>query len=269
MEIDGGRVLWGALFTANEVTALTNLVREPATDSSDVPPQYLCLFAWKDHRWVFRQFLGNAYGLEIHYRKDYPSIFLQATYKTGRYEGEFFSWSYDEKKERLVPTDFEDWGPFYLAGNYLCLLRGYERRAHDISHWIYAYRDGHKGALLATVHEVDTGPFEVNFLDQIRGKRVAWSFTPHDHESGSISVSVGNESDTAEPPRQGEIACEGDCSVGYFFELLTGLSANILNDKWCDELPRRPLKRIPIHATGDKEIVQRLQWPPFKTARPK
>jgi hypothetical protein len=269
MKTDNGKVLWGTLFTANEVAALTDLAPGPATGPFDYPPQYCCLFVWKDHRWIFRQFLGNAYGLELHYRKDRPSVFLQATRQTGRYEGDYFSWYYDEKTGRLVQTNFEDWGPSYLAGNYLCLTNGYERTSHEEMHSIYGYRDGRKGALLATVDERDTGPFEIAFPDPKTGEMVTWSFNPRDDDDGTIPVCISTKSDPSGALNQGEITVKGDYSTGYFLELLTGLSPKLLDDEWLDELPRRPSQRIPIQATGSAEIVRRLQWPQTKSAQSK
>lgn len=262
MKTDKGKVLWGTLFKANEVAALTDMAPEPAAEPYDYPPQYCCLFVWKDHRWMFRQFLGNAYGLELHYRKDHPSVFLQATRQTGRYDGDYFSWYYDEKTGQLVPTHFEDWGPFYLVGNYLCLTNGYERLAHEDGHSIYAYRDGRKGALLASVDEKDTGPFEIDGTDQKTGEMVTWSFNPRDDDSGIISVCAQTKADPSGASTQGEIKCAGGCDAGYFLELLTGLSAKVLDEEWVDKLPQKqPLQRMPIQATGSAEIVKRFQWP--------
>jgi len=265
METDKGRVLWGSLFTANEVAALTDLAPEPA-GPYDYPPQYLCLFVWKDHQWRFRQFLGNAYGLELHYRKDHPSVFLQATRQTGRYDGDYLSWYYDDKTGQLVRTHFEDWGPFYLVGNYLCLTNGYERLAHEDMHWIYAYKDGRKGPLLASVDERDTGPFEIACPDQKSGEMVTWSFNPSEADSGTILVCISTKANPSGSLNLGKITCKGDASADYFLELLTGLRPELLGEDWLEELPRQqPLQRIPIQATGSAEIVQRLQWPTTKS----
>ena len=261
METDKGTVLWGNLFSGSEIFALTNLAPQPA-GPFDYPPQYLCLFVWKNHKWTFRQFLGNAYGLELHYRKDHPSAFLQATRQTGRYDGDYLSWYYDETTGQLVRTHFEDWGPFYLVGNYLCLTNGYERTSHEEMHSIYAYKDGKKGALLASVDERDTGPFEIDGTDQKTGETVTWSFNPRDDNSGIISVRALTKADPSGDSNKGEIKCAGEFDTGYFLELLTGLSSELLNEEWVDELPQKqPLQRIPIQATGSADIVKRFQWP--------
>jgi hypothetical protein len=270
MKTEKGNVLWGTLFNADEVTALTNLAPESGSGPYDFPPQYLCLFIWKGHQWILQQFLGNAYGLELHYRKDHPSVFLQATRQTGRYDGDYLSWYYDDKTSRLVRTNFEDWGPFYLVGNYLCLTNGYERLAHDESHWIYAYKEGRKGALLASVNERDTGPFEIAFQDHKSGEMVTWSFNPHEDNGGPMSVCIATKVDPSGALNQGEITVTGEYSTGYFLDLLTGLNPKLLDDEWLGELPlRQPLQRIPIQATGSTEIVRRLQWPQTTSAASK
>ena len=119
MAIDGGQIYWGNLFDPKEVVALVNLAPEkpagdnwPPTNSWGAWPCYLSLCVWEKDRWVYRQYLDNANTLVFHDRKDRPHHFVQASRKTGRYEGDFLSWYYDPKTRTLVRTNFEGWGPF-------------------------------------------------------------------------------------------------------------------------------------------------------------
>ncbi len=172
METREGTVQWGNLFAPGETAALVNLAPPPKTDDyqNDVEPQYLCVFAWKDRQWIFQQFLGNAYNLTVHHRRDRPAAFLQGSRREGRYDGEYLSWFYDPACRRLVRTNFEDWGPFYLVGSYLILGRGFERLARDDTHWVYSYKDGKKGRLLASLHENDGGHFDIECRDVKSGR---------------------------------------------------------------------------------------------------
>ena len=159
----------------------------------------------------------------------------------------------------LIPTGFEDWGPFYIAGDYLICTRGFERLHHEDSRTIYQYKNGKKGEQVASWWEKDDGRFTVHFQDAKTGKGKSWDFEPKDEKGAQYVVSSDGKS--------AEITVEGkEAGNGYFFELLTGLSSELLDEQWRDELPKRePLKRIAIKATGDPEIVERLQWPPQKT----
>lgn len=149
-------------------------------DYLHLQPGNLCFFAYEGAEWKFRQFLGNVNNLSVHHRQDQPSAFLQGSRQTGRYEGDYLSWRYEPNSGRLILTDFEDWGPFYLAGDYLVLTRGFERLAHDDTHWIYAYKDGKRGQLLATLRENDSRRFEIDCIDAASGRMQAWSFKPED-----------------------------------------------------------------------------------------
>ncbi len=274
LEMAGGTVHWGNLFGAKEMLALTNLAPlRPAEEHWDYPPQYLCLFAWVKGHWVFRQFLGNAYDLEFHEHQG--TYFLQGDYREGRYEGEYLSWVYDLKARKLVETHFEDWGPFYLAGDYLVCTDGFQRLAHDWSHAVYRYENHRKGSFVARVNENDSGRFDITFHNSASGKMETWFFFPDSEQQAPVSVTVceGGKDDGSLTSKFGAGAPIGwagwslkegsKLSSDGFFQLLTGLSANILGDEWLEKLPPiTPLKFPFIKATGDPEIVKRLKGRP-------
>ena len=106
---------------------------------------------------------------------------------TGRYSGDCLSWSYDPAKQQLVRTHFEDWGPFYLAGDYLVLTRGGEHTAHSTTHWVYAYKAGRKGRFLACLHEHDSGTIDVTFRDPASGHMTNWLFQAVEQEGSTYS----------------------------------------------------------------------------------
>jgi hypothetical protein len=267
VESAGGLVYWGNLFDPREVVALVDLPPEdPSPDYSDGGVydkfdyeqtwiRHLCFCAWEKDHWVFRQYLDNARNLEFHDRKDKPRHFVQASRKTGRYEGDHLSWFYDEKGKKLVPTNFEDWGPFYLVGEYLVTSRGFERLAHEDSRTIFKYKNGVKGEEIASYWEKDDGRFSFAYKDSKTGKSNGWQFDPKDETGAQYIVSSKGKS--------AEITVEGtEAGSSYFFELLTGLRGELLDQKWLENLPKqKPLKRIAIKATGDPEIVESLQWP--------
>ena len=272
MEVGEGIVQWGNLFTPGETVALVNPAPPPKTEDDrydDTRPRYLCLFAWKDGQWTFRQFLGNVYNLTVHHRKDRPAAFLQGSCRTGRYEGDYLSWYYDPARKRLVPTNFEDWGPFYLVGNYLVLGRGFERLHHDNTHSIYAYKNGRKGELIADLHENDRGNFDFECRNPKSGQREVWYFNPEDEEGDRLSVAMENgprkNGAHAGDRRNAEFTVQltqtGDgWSPTDFFCFLSGLDPALLDDKWLDESPKRSApKRLPVKVTGDPMIVARFR----------
>ncbi len=239
LETKAGTVQWGNLFASNETSALVNLtpVKSDEDELGEVAPKYLCMFVWKSDRWMFRQFLGNAYNLSVHHRRDWPAAFLQGSRKTGRYEGDHLSWFYDPGSGQLIETKFENWGPFYLVGNYLVLGRGFERLAHDNTHWVHAYKDGKKGQLLAVMHSNDSGRFDIECRDRKSGHMQRWSFDPKDEKGESLTVTV-----TADPKEEdAEGGTHGDevpsaqvtgADQTNFFGFLTGLNPALLDDQW-------------------------------------
>lgn len=292
VDSEGGLVVWGNLFDPREVVALVDLPPEkPAGDSEGgvfdefdyerTWIRHLSLCAWEKDHWVFRQYLDNARNLEFHDRNDKPRHFVQASRKTGRYEGDHLSWFYDEKSKKLVPTNFEDWGPFYLAGNYLCALRGFERRAMDETVWVYPYKEGRKGKLLAIYYsDIGRGElrnFAFTFQDRKTEKYWTYSFSPKEAEPPYLHYVVDAVEGVWDEPMEKAKALthhaaaievtEQDGSIDEFcFERLTGLSRAVLNHEagqcaqWKDTLPKlRPLTQIKFKITGDQEIVRHLQ----------
>ncbi len=267
LETDAGTVQWGNLFVPDETVALVNLApsKTDEDEPDEVAPQYLCVFVWKADRWTFRQFLGNVYNLSVHHRRDRPAAFLQGSRKTGRHEGDHLSWFYDPKNGQLIETKFEDWGPFYLVGDYLILGRGFERLAHDDTHWIYSYRGGKKGRQLAVMHENDSGRFDIECPDRKSGRMQRWSFVPEDEKGERLSVTV------ADDPKEGD--AEGGTRddkapsaqvTGLdsrdFFGFLTGLNPALLDDKWMDKPPKWSApKRLSVEVTGSRIIAARFR----------
>jgi len=264
-----GTVHWGNFVRAGEVAALVNVKEQIAQDRAEAganpPAQYLCYYIRRKGRWEFRQFLGNADHLEIHYRRDQPSVFLQGSFRTGRYDGENVSWFLDGKG-RFVPTGFEDWGPFYIKGNYLVCTRGFERLAHDDTRWIYAYRNGRKGALLARYHARDDGPFDITFPDA-SGQWWGWDFHHREFDGEDTPVTVikardcGHESELTigENEAGREATASGELDSAATFEHLTGLDPALLEEGWEDALP--PHVRTewePVETKGDPEIAKAL-----------
>jgi hypothetical protein len=291
MENAGGLIYWGNLFAPREVVALVDLAPEKPKGDPDEEKffeferetwiRHLSLCAWEKDHWVYRQYLDNAKDLEFHDRKDKPTHFVQASRKTGRYEGDHLSWYYDPKTRKLVRTNFEDWGPFYLIGSYLCTLRGFERRAMDETVWVYPYKEGKKGQLLG-IYYSDSGTgeirnFAVTFYDRKTARYWTYSFStketeqPFRHYSVDAAEGVWDESPEKAKTRvhyhaQVEVKEEQEGSLDEFcFERLTGLSRGVMNRenpdsaKWNDSLPKLPpLKPMRLKITGGGEIVHQL-----------
>jgi len=292
VESAGGLIYWGNLFDPREVVALVDLSPEkPAGDLEggvfndydyeQTWVRHLSFCAWEKDHWVFRQYLDNARSLEFHDRKDKPNHFVQASRKTGRNEGDHLSWYYDPKIKKLVPTNFEDWGPFYLIGNYLCTLRGFERRAMDETVWVYPYKNGKKGSLLAIYYsDIGRGElrnFTITFRDAKTDKLWSYSFSPQEEEQPYLHYTVDAVEGVQDEPydkaktrlhHSAEIeVSDQDGSIDQVcFERLTGLSRAVLDHEgwksaqWKDVLPKLPaLKQIKLKITGDPEIVRHLQ----------
>lgn len=291
-ESAGGSVIWGNLFDPHEVVALVNLAaEEPRVDADADPDAYidrdtwvrhLSLCAWENDHWIFRQYLDNARSPEFHTRKDKPSHFVQASRWTGRHEGDHLSWYYDPATRKLVRTHFETWGPFYLVGDYLCTERGIERRAIDVTTWVYPYKDGKKGDLLA-ISDSDAGrgelrTFAITFRDRKTGKYWTYAFEPKESEPPYLHYTVdaveGKENNRYDQEgklvhrrAEMELSEEQGSIDEYFFERLTGLSRAVLGSlesgaeaKWHDALPKlAPLEPIPFKISGDPDVVRRLQ----------
>jgi hypothetical protein len=286
VEDAGGLIYWGNLFDTREVVALVNLApeqpaRNPEGDDfidRETWDRHLSLCAWERDHWAFRQYLDSATNVELHDRKDKPSHFVQASRKTGRYEGDHLSWYYDPKTRKLVRTNFESWGPFYLIGNYLCTLRGFERRAVDETVWVYPYKEGQKGKLLG-IYSSDSGNgeirnFAITFRDRKTGDYWTYSFSPEEaqapylHYNLDAAEGAGDEKANTPVHHHAKVEVrEDDVAIDEFcFERLTGLSRAVLNHEgemstqWKDALPKlRPLKEVPLKITGDPEIARHLQ----------
>ena len=280
-----GWIYWGSPLDPNEVVAFTSLQQEPTKDEEfNYPPTYLCYFSWEGGQWKQRQFLGHGAGLEFHVRQagKEREHYLQASCATGRYEGEEHSWRYDPKTKKLVPTGLDDWGRYWIAGDYICYPRGRERLAHDSTVWIYRLQDGKRGELVASLHEVDDGRFAITFREPGAGTMRRWSFVPtgDDHqrfEARQFEVrleELREDQDDASVPIDGdpdaEIIVDEQSSLesNYAFTLLTGLSPELLKDTWMDSVPPpNPLKRISMKVTGNAEVVKHFAWE--QTARAK
>ncbi len=288
VESAGGLVYFGRLFDSREIVALVNLAAEkpkmdPEQDAAYFEPEtwacHLSLCAWEKDHWVFRQYLDNAKNLEFHDRKDKPHHFVQASRKTGRYNGDHLSWYYDPKTKKLVRTYFETWGPFHLMGNYLCTLRGFQRRAMDETIWIYPYKDGKKGHLLAK-YDADVGNGEItNFAITFRDDKKYWTYSfcaketvpPCLHytvnaEPGVENVNIDTQKATVSTQAEIELSEEDGSIDQFLFERLTGLSRALLNHEegesslWKETLPKpAPLPPPKLKVTGDPEIVRHLQ----------
>jgi hypothetical protein len=267
MQNADGEVRWGNFLRAGEVSALVT-VRQSGEESYLEPLRHdLCYFAWREGHWEFRQYLGNASDLEMHYRKDHPAVFLQGSFHTAPHEGEFVSWFLNEKTGKLVPTDFEGWGPFSLKGNFLVGERGFERLSHDGTYWIHSYKDGRKGPLLARFHEDDMGDFDVTFPEPKTGQWVSWIFRQDRENESRMEVSVAEDKakgmDGEASLEEGQLAKRAEIrsvvDSRQVFEKLTGLDPALLESGWRDELPpRTPVKLAPLEVSGDVEIVSRL-----------
>lgn len=293
MAIDGGLIYWGNLFDPKEVVAVVNLAPEkPQGDETETAsffrecwPTYLSLCAWEKNHWVYRQYVDNANSLSFHDRKDTPNHFVQASRKTGRYEGDFLSWYYDPKTNTLVQTHYESWGPFFLVGNYLCTTRGFQRRAMEETVWVYPYKRGKKGDLLA-IYDSDIGTgelknFSITFRDHDTKKLSTYSFDPQEEEPPYLNYTVNAVE--GEPKAKGASPDPGghdsavmklvgkdggeDASIDtYCFERLTGLSSALVEapdggePRWNDVVPKTsPVNQVKIEVSGDPEIVQHLR----------
>jgi hypothetical protein len=257
-----GQACWGALFSKDETVALVSFHR-PRGDEFDYPPHWLSFLVWKDGRWSYRQFLGIAQSFDIYRRKDLGLQVVQGFCRTERHGGKQSSWRYDDKSARLVPTGLDDWGPYALIGGYICYQRGHERLAHWDTRWIYPFINGAKGELLACFHEVDTGGFTITFRDHDSGKNLSWAFLPDINDESHITVRQSTDADetSGSPLAELHLPKDGSLDPHDCFELLTGLSRKLLEDKWLETLPRPDVKRVKIKVTGDPSVVRRLQWP--------
>jgi hypothetical protein len=288
MGINGGLVYWGNLFDPEEVVALVDLAPEkpvgddwPPTNSWGAWPCYLSLCVWEKNHWAYRQYLDNANSLSFHDRLDKPHHFVQASRKTGRYEGDYLSWYYDPATKTLVRTHYETWGPIFLSGDYLCTTNGFERRSMNESEQIYSYRQGRKGRLLASYDEDTERPdFSIAFRDQQTGNFWTYSFHGDDDElTFGVDAVAGAPSEKIEnPDTRTHYAAEVKLTKGgqfpsFCFERLTGLSPALvpaLNDSnpdgqvlmWSDLLPKTPaIKPVEFEISGDPEIVRHLKTP--------
>lgn len=285
MVIDGGLVYWGNIFDPKEVVALVNLAPEkpvdddwPPTNSWGTWPCYLSLWVWEKDHWVFRQYLDNANSLVFHDRKDSPHHFVQASRKTGRYEGDYLSWYYDPLTKTLVRTDYETWGPFFLLGNYLCTTNGFERRTEYETVWVYSYKEGRKGDLVAIYSSninTELPDFSITFRDNQTGK--LWTYSFHQKEDNApytVDAVEGDPDAKVENPdpqihHAAEIKLSGEADpFDCFFERLTGLSsvfreaADNEGADWQDTAPKTsPAKQVKYEITGDPEIIQHLKNP--------
>jgi hypothetical protein len=293
MAIDGGQIYWGNLFDQKEVVALVNLAPEkPQTGDEETAsmwrecwPCYLSLCSWERDHWVYRKYLDNAHSLVFHDRNDSPRHFVQASRKTGRYEGDFLSWYYDPKTKTLVRTNYETWGPFFLVGNYLCTTRGFERRAMEDTVWVYPYKQGKKGDLLA-IYDSDVGTgelkhFSITFRNRQTKKLWTYSFNPQEVEPPYLNYTVdavegaldekmaGTETRVHYSAAMMLTGKEGGENVAidtYCFERLTGLSIGLVEapdggePEWRDVAPKTTLvKQVKIETSGDPEIVRHLK----------
>src|ERR1700677_5352220 len=188
MEMSGGIVRWGHLFGRDEITALVSVPWPKTADEEELPdghhPGYLSFFAWEKGGWTFRQCF-NADYVSLNHSAGHPIYYLQASRQTGLYDGDYLSCFYDAAAKRLVPTGFNQWGPFYIEGNYLCTTRGFERIHHDITTWLYSYSNGRQGPLLACYNENDKGNgdeyFTITIPDAKSGKVKSWAFRSEEH----------------------------------------------------------------------------------------
>ncbi len=262
MNFPDGRAMWGSLFDKNEVVALVSFHRSP-NDVFDYPPNWLSLLAWQGGRWQFRQLLGNASSFDIH-RRTYSGLqIVQGYCQTERHSGEQSSWKYDAKTKRLVTTGLDDWGPYAIKGDYICYQRGHERLAHWDTHWIYQFLDGKRGKMMACLHQDDEGRFAVSFLDQKTKRIQTWGFRADQDNESHVQVHSADDLEDLHGKGIGVLTLSKDESLApeYCFELLTGLSTQLLTDDWTEKVARPVVKRFPIEATGDAEVVRLFQWP--------
>jgi len=291
MALNGALIYWGNLFDPKEVVALVNLAPamppgyndESASVFRDCWPSYLSLCAWEKDHWVYRQYLDNANSLIFHDRKDSPNHFVQASRKTGRDEGDCLSWYYDPKTKTLVRTNYESWGPFFLIGNYLCTTRGFEHYAREETVWVYPYKEGKMGDLIA-INDSDIGNgelrnFSITFRDHQTRKLWTYSFHSEGEESPSQSWTVDavegelNEKVESPDPRVHYSAkikqpSEGEGIDSICFESLTGLNSKIVEPsdtgkyEWKDDAPKAPpVKKVKLEIYGDPEIIRHLNNP--------
>lgn len=268
IELKEGWVYWGNLLGKDDMVAFTSLQQRPTDDERpDYPLPYLCYFVWEGDHWKLRQFLGHGTDLEFHVREERKERYLQASCLIDRHNGEEHSWRYDPETKLLVPTDLDDRGRFWIAGNYICYPRGLERLAHDSNVWIYRFEQGKRGELLASLHEVDNGQFTVGFRDPRTGKMHEWRFDPvaeNRVDAPDFEVRIDPDEARAQEPDAQIFADEsGSLESHYAFALLTGLNTELLENKWMDVVPgARPIKRIPMKATGHADVVRRFAWQP-------
>jgi hypothetical protein len=277
MESEQGSVQWGRLFSEGETSALVRVPVVHPPDPDVVPDEqvtgYLSFLAWSNGHWVYRQFLGQVDDLSLHQHQG--KVYLLGSFEFGRNDGEHFSWRYDERLRRLVETQWEDWGPFYLAGPYLVCRRGFERRARWETKWVYRFTDGRKGPLLACLHQDDLGRFTVTFRVARNGRLVSWAFQPDSEGSTRYFVSRIKIPDEVATDQQGiatvtvtvpdtnpESSVEGvsENEPARCFQRLTGLNPYLLEEQWRDQLPKAPsLRGVKIEAAGNAEMVARLR----------
>ena len=266
LELNDGTVRWGNLFNKNEVVALVNLKPRPKDNFFDFPPSHLSFLIWDQSQWRFHQYLGNADHVEIHHRKASPAHIVTGFSQVERYGAEYSSWEYSPATKNLVSTNWTENGPAYITGDHLCFTRGLERLAHDSTTWIYQYKSGKQGDLLACLDQNDRGSFAVSFREVRSGKLKLWKFTPEENEFLSkffVSVSQDNPEGKSENATEIVFLDNGEIDKAeYCFQLLTGLSPALLKSEWKDNLPpTKPLKRIAITASGLPEVVEKIEWP--------
>ncbi len=277
MESEQGSVQWGRLFSDHETSALVRVPVVHPPDPAVVPHEpvrgYLSFLAWSNGHWVYRQFLGQVDDLSLHQHQG--KAYLLGSFKIGRNDGEHFSWRYDEHLRRLVETHWENWGPFYLAGHYLVCTRGFERHARWETHWVYRFKDGRKGPLVACLHQDEHGRFTVTFRRARNGRLVSWAFQPDSEGSTRYLVSRIKTPDAIATDQEGiatvtvtaphtnpESSEEGvsENEAARCFQRLTGLNPYLLEEKWRDRLPNAPsLRGVKIEATRNAEMVLRLR----------
>ena len=262
---NGTKIQYGSLFDL-ELMALVAFFPRPTNDGEfDYPPCHLSLLEWSGSRWLFRQFLGSASKFDIHERKDLKLIIVQGWCRTERNGGEQSSWKWEPKSRKLVQTGLDDWGPFCLKGEFICYTRGTERLAHWDTRWIYRFKDGKRGDLVACFHEVDDGRWTVSFLAKPGPKELTrWSFIPSLDAPWMISLHSASREDEQGGREIAQLLLPKDheLSQHFCFEWLTGLSAKLLDDEWLETVPKPQIKIRPkIDVTGDTEVISRFQWP--------
>ena len=128
---------------------------------------------------------------------------------------------------------------------------------------MYRFVDGKRGELIGSLHQDDQGKFSVSFPDERNAKMRTWAFMAKSDNLSRVMVRAGNDPEDldGEDIASLELPKNEFLPPEHCFELLTGLSAELLTDEWTTKVGRPRVDRMAIHVTGDAEVVRVFEWP--------